>query len=109
MFLAISQDLGLPLSLGYLLATVPLINVASALPISVNGIGIREVLTVFLFTPVGVSQEQAVVFGALWIVTVTLVSAVGGLLTASEAVAGQESAADGVVKIDSKFKEQKRA
>jgi len=80
MHVVIAAELGAELSLAYLIATVPIVNIASALPISVNGLGIREALYIFLFMPMGVNHEVAVAFGAVWILSVTLVSALFGLL-----------------------------
>lgn len=76
----IAQILGAPLSLAYLFATVPVTNIICSLPISVNGLGVREALYLFLFVPMGLSQETAVAFGAIWILAITAVSAIGGLI-----------------------------
>ncbi|OVE80432.1 hypothetical protein BVY02_00170 [bacterium J17] len=90
----IARELGAPLSLAYLIATVPLVNAASSLPLSINGLGIRDAMYLFLFMPVGVSREAAVSFGVIWIVTVTLVSAVGGLALLPDWLRGKNSGSD---------------
>ena len=83
MHYVIAYELGASvLSFAFLIATVPLVNVAAAMPISINGLGVREAMYIFLFVPHGVSQEVAVAFGAIWILAVTAVSAVGGLVVA---------------------------
>lgn len=82
MHFLIAHALNAQLSLGYLFATVPLVNAASTLPLSVNGIGIREYMYKQLFVPNGVSRETAVAFGAIWILAVTIVSAFGGFFLA---------------------------
>ncbi|MCB0360731.1 MAG: flippase-like domain-containing protein, partial [Bdellovibrionales bacterium] len=79
----IAQELDLPLTLAYLFATVPLVNIAASLPISMNGLGIREAGYLFLFVPVGVEPASAIAFGALWILAVTVVSALAGFVAAS--------------------------
>lgn len=76
----IAKILGAPLSLAYLFATVPVTNIICSLPISVNGLGVREALYLLLFVPMGLSQETAVAFGAIWILAITAVSAIGGLI-----------------------------
>lgn len=91
MHVLLAQAFGAPLSVAYLFATVPLVNIASSLPLSVNGLGIREAMYIFLFVPVGVSRETAVAFGAVWILSVTAVSAIGGLIAANVSI-GAESA-----------------
>lgn len=78
--LLLAGELSTPLTFAYLCATVPLINIVSSLPISVNGVGVREAMCVLLFVPIGVPQETAVAFGTIWIVVVTVVSAVGGFI-----------------------------
>lgn len=70
-----------PLSLALIYATVPFVNIVASLPVSImNGLGVREAMYCFLFIPLGVPQEIAVAFGAIWLFTVTLVSSVGILL-----------------------------
>jgi glycosyltransferase 2 family protein len=76
----ISIELATPLSFAFLCVTIPIINIASSLPISVSGVGVREALCVLFFVPAGLSHEQAVAFGAIWIVVVTLTSALAGLV-----------------------------
>ena len=80
MHYVMARELGAPLSFGMLCATVPLVNTAASLPLTINGVGLREAMYVMLFVPLGVPQETAVAFGAVWILVVTLVSAVGGFL-----------------------------
>jgi uncharacterized membrane protein YbhN (UPF0104 family) len=45
-----------------------------------NGIGIREGLYTLFFLPLGVPGESAVAMGAVWILIVTSVSALGAFL-----------------------------
>lgn len=76
----IARELNAPLSLGYLFATVPIINVVSTLPISINGYGVREMLTLSLFGAAGTSETVALAFSAIWVLAVTIVSASAGVL-----------------------------
>lgn len=80
LFYYIAHLVGAQISFPYVLATVPLVNVAATLPLSVNGLGVREALTVLFFVPVGVDREMAVAIAAIWFTVVTVVSAVGGIL-----------------------------
>jgi uncharacterized membrane protein YbhN (UPF0104 family) len=80
MHIYMARMLGADLPAAYLFAVVPLINTAASMPLSVQGIGIRESLYMLFFTPAGVPHEVCLAFGAMWILTVTLVSAVGGFL-----------------------------
>jgi hypothetical protein len=65
-----------------LFVVIPLVNIASSLPISWNGLGVRENSYMFFLTaaPALVSKEQAAAFGALWLLAVTATSAIGGIV-----------------------------
>ncbi|MCB0318420.1 MAG: flippase-like domain-containing protein [Bdellovibrionales bacterium] len=72
--------LGIDLSWPLLLATVPFVNILSSLPISWNGLGVRE--TGYIFFLAGyLTQEQALSFGAIWLLAVTVTSAIGGIIS----------------------------
>lgn len=71
-------DIELPWS--YALIVYPLVGTFSALPISLNGIGLREGGYLFLLPFIGVSSEKAVAFGLLWFLIVALDGLVGGLV-----------------------------
>ena len=94
MIYVIAQELHAPLTLGYLFATVPLVNALATLPLSIQGIGVRESMYVLFFTPHGVSHEAAVAFGAIWLVVVTLTSAISGLLITPDLIRAGDKALD---------------
>jgi len=71
-------DVEIPWS--YALILYPLVGLFSALPISVNGIGLREGGYLFLLQLIGVSAEKAIAFGILWFVIVALDSLIGGVV-----------------------------
>jgi uncharacterized protein (TIRG00374 family) len=75
-----ADALGASIPFLYILSTVPFINILGSLPISWNGVGVREAGYIFFFAQqhAFLSQEQAVAMGALWLVAITLSSAVGG-------------------------------
>jgi uncharacterized membrane protein YbhN (UPF0104 family) len=58
----------------------PLVGTFSALPVSLNGLGLREGGYLFLFQFIGVGSEKGVAFGLLLFVIVALDSLVGGVL-----------------------------
>jgi len=72
---------GALIPIGKLLTSVPFVNIASTLPISWNGLGVREQAYKFFLVPDILSIDQAVGFGALWLVAVTASSAIGGLVS----------------------------
>jgi len=78
MFWLIGQAIWLPVNVSDLLLFVPLLYLAVLIPVSVNGIGIRETVFVFFASRWGISQADAVGF-SLTVFTLGLVgSLVGG-------------------------------
>jgi len=74
--------LGVSIPLAVLFVVIPLVNIASSLPISWNGLGVRENSYMFFLTasPAILSNEQAAAFGAIWLLAVTVTSAIGGIV-----------------------------
>jgi hypothetical protein len=77
-----ANALGVSIPLATLFVVIPLVNIASSLPISWNGLGVRENSYIFFLTapPALVSIEQATAFGAIWLLAVTATSALGGIV-----------------------------
>jgi uncharacterized membrane protein YbhN (UPF0104 family) len=61
----VSESLGLSVPLLYLGVLVPLVSLLTMLPISVNGMGLRETGTALLLAPLGVSVADAVTLSLL--------------------------------------------
>jgi uncharacterized membrane protein YbhN (UPF0104 family) len=59
---------------------VPLISLAGMLPVSVNGLGIREVLYVLLFGRVGIPSDAAAAMALLYFVVTLAASLPGGVV-----------------------------
>lgn len=77
-FWILGQGLGAPLGYGAYLIAVPLIFMAAALPISVGGLGVREMAAVALFTGLGMGAADAAAVALLYI-PVLIVSSLPGL------------------------------
>jgi len=77
-----AHGLGMSIPLTTLFVVIPFVNIASSLPISWNGLGVREKSYIFFLTsaPALMTSEQAVAFGALWLLAVTTTSALGGIV-----------------------------
>ena len=69
-------DADIPFS--YALIIYPLVGVFSALPISLNGIGLREGGYLFLLRRINISSEKAIAFSLLWFIIIALDSLIGG-------------------------------
>lgn len=67
-----------PWSYGFIL--YPLVGIFAALPVSFNGIGLREGGYLFLLTQMGIRSEKAIAVGLLWFLVIALDSLIGGVL-----------------------------
>ena len=63
----------------YALILYPLVGTFAALPLSLNGIGLREGGYLFMLGLIGINSERAVAFGLLWFMIVAVDSLVGGV------------------------------
>jgi len=61
----IGMGLGLDVPVGYYGVLMPLVSLLTLLPVSVNGMGLREYSTVLLLEPLGVEPAQAVTLAIL--------------------------------------------
>jgi uncharacterized protein (TIRG00374 family) len=77
----IGYGFGIYLTWQILLTRIPIVNILTTLPISWNGLGVREKGYSYFLTPQIITQEQAVAFGAIWLLAVTLSSAIGGIIS----------------------------
>lgn len=84
----VALSLGQHISLGYFFLFVPIISTALLLPMSVNGLGVREWAYVLLFASAGVSRVSAVSMSlAFWAITVSA-GLIGGVLYAAHGARG---------------------
>ncbi len=77
---AVFKALDIEIHLGYLFIFIPIISALSVLPVSINGLGIREGAYVLFFVPLGLSTTQATAASVGFFISVTLVSLAGGLI-----------------------------
>ncbi len=75
----IGEGMGLPVPPLYYGVMVPLVAMLTLLPISLNGMGLREGGTVLLLAPLGVSSASAVTLSLLIFAVYTAASLAGGL------------------------------
>ena len=78
------QALGVEIGLAVVLAIMPIVHLMSMLPISVNGLGLREGVFILLFAAAGVPAAPAAAVAILLNVTGTLMSMLGGVLYLAE-------------------------
>jgi glycosyltransferase 2 family protein len=75
--LALSLDSAIGFDYYWIL--VPMVSVLTLLPVSVNGMGVREGATVMLLGPLGVTSTAAVTLSFLWFLVFICASLLGGL------------------------------
>jgi uncharacterized membrane protein YbhN (UPF0104 family) len=72
------QALGLSVPGAYYWILVPMVTLLTLLPISLNGMGIREGGTVLFLAPLGIDETAALSLAFLWFAVFTAVSLLGG-------------------------------
>lgn len=75
----LGQSLGIDIPLQAYFIAVPVVALITALPLSINGLGIREGGLAIVLTNFGVSNEMGVTLGLMWFVVVMLSGLVGGV------------------------------
>jgi uncharacterized protein (TIRG00374 family) len=78
----VAQSLGIaitPLSFLQFFVFVPLLSLLMILPISINGLGVREGAGILLFTQIGFSKEQALLMELMTYAIMVVVSLLGGM------------------------------
>jgi len=75
--LAVGLGLNAPLSL--FLLCVPIANVVASLPLTLNGLGIRESAYLVLFGMAGMRKEDAIALGLLWFAATVISGLTGGI------------------------------
>ena len=75
--LAVGLGLNAPLSL--FLLCVPIANVIASLPLTLNGLGIRESAYLVLFGMAGMGKDDAIALGLLWFAATVISGLTGGI------------------------------
>lgn len=84
MHTVMGRALGLDVPFSFCLIIYPLVGTFSAIPISLNGLGLREGGYIFLLAVIGIGTEQSIAFGILLFLIVALDSLIGGLVFLSQ-------------------------
>jgi uncharacterized protein (TIRG00374 family) len=74
----IGKAIHAPIPAAYFWVMVPMVSLLTLLPISVNGMGVREEATVLFLAPLGVAKGTALTLSVLWFAVYALVSLMGG-------------------------------
>jgi hypothetical protein len=76
----VGEGLGLPVPPLYYGVLIPLVSILTLLPISLNGMGLREYGTMLLLAPLGVGSAEAVTLSLLLFAVYTAASLLGGVV-----------------------------
>jgi uncharacterized membrane protein YbhN (UPF0104 family) len=74
------RALELEVPFSFCLIIYPLVGTFAAIPISLNGLGLREGGYIFLLATIGIGTEKGIAFGMLLFLIIVLDSLIGGLL-----------------------------
>jgi uncharacterized membrane protein YbhN (UPF0104 family) len=80
MHVVMGQALGLDLPFSFSVIVYPLVGTFAAIPVSLNGLGLREGGYIYLLSAIGVGTEMGIAFGLLLFLIVALDSMIGGIL-----------------------------
>jgi uncharacterized membrane protein YbhN (UPF0104 family) len=80
MHVVMGRALNLAIPFSFSLIVYPLVGTFAAIPITLNGIGLREGGYVVLLALIGISAENAIAFGLLLFTIIALDSLIGGIV-----------------------------
>jgi uncharacterized membrane protein YbhN (UPF0104 family) len=80
MHVLMGRALNLAIPFSFCLIVYPLVGTFAAIPISLNGLGLREGGYIFLLGLIGITTENGVAFGLLLFMIVALDSLIGGIV-----------------------------
>lgn len=89
--IGVALDLEIPF--GYCCVLGPMVSLLTLLPISVNGMGVRELGTVVFLAPLAIHEDSAKTLAFLWFMVNVAVSLLGGLVYLFGAYPKAETAA----------------
>jgi len=75
----LAAGLGLTVPLSLFILCVPIANVFASLPLTLNGLGIRESAYLLLFGMAGIRSEDAIALGLLWFAATVVGGLTGGI------------------------------
>ncbi len=79
-FVIISHALSIDIPWQGMFIIIPIATLIMLAPVSINGIGVRDAILVFLFSLYGVSEESAIAFAWVWLAMLLAQGLVGGIV-----------------------------
>jgi glycosyltransferase 2 family protein len=81
----VARAMSLPIGLLTVISVISLVDLIRMMPVSINGLGVREWLIVVLLSSAGIGREQALTFAFLAFSPIVLNAVAGGLIYISRA------------------------
>ena len=82
----VARGLGLDVAPGFFFYLIPITALVTLIPVSLNGLGLREGAYALAFVQVGISVEAAVAISVVSTLCMILISLVGGVLYATDSL-----------------------
>lgn len=76
----IAKGLSIPVPFFAFLAYIPVITVISLIPLTINGLGLREAAYVFFFSLVNITEGQTMSLSLVFFITSVIASSTGGII-----------------------------
>ncbi len=77
---AISYSMRLPVPWSYYFFAIPLVELIRMVPVSIQGLGVRELAFVYFLKPYGVTPAQAALLSMLFFTALTVAGLLGGIV-----------------------------
>lgn len=90
----VARGLSIDVPFAYFAVIVPMVSLLTLVPISVNGMGVREESCIVFLAPFGVTKEVATTLALLWFGAQLAVSVMGGLAYLTEKKPAKATAED---------------
>ncbi len=76
----IAKGLSIPIPFSALLAYIPIITIISLIPLTLNGLGLREYSYVFFFSLIGIAKSEALSISLVYFAASVIASCAGGIV-----------------------------
>ena len=86
----LTRALALDVPWSYCFVFGPLVNILTAVPVSLNGLGIREGGYVFFLSHIGVGRESAIAFALTWFAVVLVCGLAGAVVYLGSGLRGRD-------------------
>jgi uncharacterized protein (TIRG00374 family) len=76
----IAKGLSIPVPFSALLAYIPIITIISLIPLTINGLGLREASYVYFFSLIGITESEAFSISLVYLAISVITSSIGGIV-----------------------------